>query len=93
MKKHIYLFALLAITVMTSKANVLTVSNDSKKPATYTTISAAMTAANVGDTIFVSGTATDYAAYRELCGVIRGLAIAQQEIEDLVRRYKEDDDE
>ncbi len=60
MKKHIYLFALLAITVMTSKANVLTVSNDSKKPATYTTISAAMTAANVGDTIFVSGTATDY---------------------------------
>ena len=43
--------------------------------------------------VVASGTATDYAAYRELCGVIRGLAIAQQEIEDLVRRYKEDDDE
>jgi len=40
-----------------------------------------------------SGTATDYAIYKELCGVIRGLAIAQQEIEDLMRRYKEDDDE
>ena len=60
MKKHIYLFALLAITVMTSKASVLTVSNDSKKPATYSSISAAMTAANSGDTIFVSGTPTDY---------------------------------
>jgi len=40
-----------------------------------------------------NGSVADYAAYRELVGVIRGLATCQQEIEDLVRRYKEDDDE
>jgi len=36
---------------------------------------------------------SDFAKYRELCGVIRGLATAQMEIDGLVRRYKEDDDE
>lgn len=40
-----------------------------------------------------SGAAKDYAEYRDLCGVIRGLTTAQQEIEDLVRKLKDDDDE
>jgi hypothetical protein len=40
-----------------------------------------------------SGVAKDYAEYRDLCGVIRGLTTAQQEIEDLVRKLKDDDDE
>ena len=40
-----------------------------------------------------SGAAKDYAEYRDLCGVIRGLTTAQQEIEDLVRKLKEDDDD
>jgi hypothetical protein len=40
-----------------------------------------------------NGSVSDYAAYREIVGVIRGLATCEQEIEDLVRRYKEDDDE
>ena len=40
-----------------------------------------------------NGSVSDYAAYRELVGVIRGLATCEQEIEDLVRRYKENDDE
>jgi hypothetical protein len=40
-----------------------------------------------------SGAAKDYAEYRDLCGVIRGLTTAQQEIEDLVRKLKENDDE
>jgi len=39
------------------------------------------------------GGAKDYAEYRDLCGVIRGLTIAQQEIEDLVRKLKKDDDD
>jgi hypothetical protein len=40
-----------------------------------------------------SGAAKDYAEYRDMCGVIRGLTTAQQEVEDLVRRLKDDDDE
>ena len=39
------------------------------------------------------GAVADYAAYRELCGVIRGLQTAQREIADLVRRLKENDDD
>lgn len=39
------------------------------------------------------GAVLDYAAYRELCGVIRGLQTAQREIADLVRRLKENDDD
>lgn len=39
------------------------------------------------------GTVADYAAYRELCGVIRGLQTAQREIADLVRRLKDEDDD
>lgn len=30
--------------------------------------------------------------YKELCGLIRGLQTAQREIEDLVRKIKENDD-
>lgn len=40
-----------------------------------------------------SGAAKDYAEYRDLCGMIRGLTTAQQEIEDLVRKLKDEDDE
>jgi hypothetical protein len=39
------------------------------------------------------GAVGDYAAYRELCGVIRGLQTAQREIADLVRKLKENDDD
>jgi hypothetical protein len=41
----------------------------------------------------VSGQPKDYAAYRELCGVIRGLQTAQREIGDLVRKLKDDNDD
>ena len=40
-----------------------------------------------------SGQATDYAAYRDVCGLVRGLRTAQQEIKDLSRAYRENDDE
>lgn len=39
------------------------------------------------------GAVHDYAAYRELCGVIRGLQTAQREIADLVRKLKDNDDD
>ena len=39
------------------------------------------------------GVAKDYPAYQNLCGVIRGLLTAQSEINDLLRRLKENDDD
>lgn len=39
------------------------------------------------------GAAKDYAHYQNLCGVIRGLLTAQREINDLLRKLKDDDDE
>jgi len=39
------------------------------------------------------GACSDYAGYRELCGVIRGLAIAERHLLDLADIMKEDDDE
>jgi hypothetical protein len=41
----------------------------------------------------VEGQSKDYAHYRELCGVIRGLQTAQREIGDLVRKLKDDNDD
>jgi hypothetical protein len=41
----------------------------------------------------VVGQPKDYAHYRELCGVIRGLQTAQREIGDLVRKLKDNDDD
>jgi hypothetical protein len=39
-----------------------------------------------------AGGATDYAGYKEVCGVIRGLDAALREINDLSRNYMENDD-
>lgn len=39
------------------------------------------------------GAAKDYAEYKNLCGEIRGLSVAQEETKDLVRKFKELDDE
>ena len=41
----------------------------------------------------VAGSAKDYAQYREICGVIRGLTSAMREVEDLSRNYMDDDDD
>ena len=38
------------------------------------------------------GSANDYAAYRETCGLIRGLQAAQQYVVDLSRRMENDDE-
>lgn len=39
------------------------------------------------------GVAKDYAEYQNLCGVIRGLLTAQREINDLLRKLKDEDDD
>jgi methyl coenzyme M reductase subunit C len=39
------------------------------------------------------GAAKDFGEYQNLSGVIRGLTLAQREIDDLVRRLKEAEDE
>lgn len=41
----------------------------------------------------VSGSSKDYAEYRELCGLIRGLETAQREVQDLAQNYLDDKDE
>ena len=38
------------------------------------------------------GSAKDFAEYQSLCGVVRGLELAQMEINDLLRRLKEHED-
>jgi hypothetical protein len=43
--------------------------------------------------VLSTGVSKDYAEYREMCGVIRGLATAQQEAADLKRKLKDIDDE
>jgi hypothetical protein len=40
-----------------------------------------------------SGGATDYPIYKESCGVIRGLAAARREIEDLAQNYMDAEDD
>ena len=42
--------------------------------------------------ILCDGSAKSYDHYRELCGVIRGLRIAQYELKDLARKLKDSDD-
>jgi|TARA_B100000085_G_C18522723_1_gene504363 hypothetical protein len=39
------------------------------------------------------GGAKDFSEYKESCGVIRGLAAARREIEDLSRNYMDDIDD
>lgn len=43
--------------------------------------------------VLSDGVAKDYAHYKELCGAIRGLRTAQMEINDLVRKLKENEDD
>jgi hypothetical protein len=40
-----------------------------------------------------AGSATDYAKYRELCGLIRGLETALREVYDLAKHQMELDDD
>jgi hypothetical protein len=40
-----------------------------------------------------AGVAKDYAEYQNLCGVIRGLLTAQREINDLLRKVKDFEDD
>jgi hypothetical protein len=48
--------------------------------------------ADIGEAL-ASGAAADYAAYQNLVGQARGLAAAQMEANDLLRRLKEIDND
>ena len=39
------------------------------------------------------GGCKDYTHYRNMCGLITGLSLAQREIHDLARNYMEDEDD
>jgi len=41
----------------------------------------------------VSGSPKDYAQYREVCGLLRGLRTAQKIVKDLSRTNMDDDDD
>lgn len=40
----------------------------------------------------VHGVCEDYAQYKELCGVIHGLALARREVQDLAKHMEDNDD-
>lgn len=40
-----------------------------------------------------SGRCNDFAEYRHICGIIRGLELADQMVDDLVQKMEKDDDE
>jgi hypothetical protein len=40
-----------------------------------------------------NGSPKDYSEYREVCGLIRGLASAQKTVKDLSRNFEERDDD
>lgn len=62
--KKIFLSILCLVTVVNLFATIRTVSNNPATIAQYSTIQAAITASNVsGDTIYVHGSTTDYAAF------------------------------
>jgi hypothetical protein len=42
--------------------------------------------------VIVSGSASDFANYKHICGVIRGLDLADEHIRDLAKRMKDNDD-
>jgi hypothetical protein len=43
--------------------------------------------------VLQSGNISDFAQYKDLCGLIRGLEIAQREIRDLAQNYLDDDND
>jgi hypothetical protein len=42
--------------------------------------------------VLIRGSVKDYAEYKSICGVIRGLDLADQHITDLAKRMDTDDD-
>lgn len=60
MKKRIFLFATAVVIATTTKATVLTVSNNQNSPGQYTDLEAAIDAASAGDTIYVAGSPNQY---------------------------------
>jgi hypothetical protein len=60
MKPLILSLFFISIIFSTCFATIRTVSNDTQKPAQFTTIQAAINASSLGDTVYVSGSSFDY---------------------------------
>ena len=60
MKKYLILFLILAFTSLSLDARIITVSNNPAIPAQYTNLQEAIDNADVGDTIFVHQSSTNY---------------------------------
>ena len=45
------------------------------------------------EAFITSGAAKTLEAYKEACGIIRGLALARREINDLAKNYRDQDDD
>lgn len=43
--------------------------------------------------VLLEGESEDFASYKWQCGVIRGLLTAQREVNDLLRKLKDNDDD
>ena len=43
--------------------------------------------------VLADGGCKDFAHYKNLCGVIHGLSIAQREVSDLARNFMDDDND
>lgn len=43
-------------------------------------------------TTLLNGNISDFAEYKRVCGVLRGLSLADEMIRDLAQRMKQDDD-
>lgn len=61
MKKTIFTLAILTMTVWSANAKVWRVNNNAGVVADFSTIAAAVSAATAGDTIYIEGSATNYA--------------------------------
>lgn len=62
MKIFTLIFAFMLFAIFTTKATVLTVSNDPNQPAQWDNLQTAIDSSSVGDTIYVQGSPTDYGA-------------------------------
>src|SRR5262245_57820134 len=60
MKNSFYLIFVALFSAFTVQAAVLTVDNNGNSPGQYTSLQAAITAANAGDSIYISGSINSY---------------------------------
>jgi hypothetical protein len=61
--KQLFIFLIAVLTAFSSFATVLIVDNNPNSPGQYTSITAAITAASAGDSLYISGSTTNYGTF------------------------------